>query len=107
MMKNLGEKSVLLCLREREITYFNHLGLMKKILVTISDHKNVFIDMSKVNYIDSAGFGMFVTIFMEAHLTDCSLHIINLKEHLTEVFYFLRLDRVISLKEHSELSDLR
>ncbi len=94
-MKPLKNKSAVIYLNIREITQFNSTILLGKIISSIHKHNNVILDMSKINYINSIGFGMIIEINKIARLSGCKIQIINLKDHLIEIVSLLRLDRVL------------
>lgn len=48
--------------------------------------KRVVLDLSNVDYIDSAGLGVLVSVYMHAGRIKCSLEIANPKDRIRDLF---------------------
>ncbi len=52
----------------------------------VSQNKSVVLDLSNVDYVDSAGLGALVSIYMHARRTNCHLKIANPKQRILDLF---------------------
>jgi len=52
----------------------------------IAEGKRVVLDVTNVDYIDSAGLGALVSIYLHARRTKCHLKIANPKERVRDLF---------------------
>jgi anti-sigma B factor antagonist len=52
----------------------------------IAEDKRVVLDMTNVDYIDSAGLGALVSVYMHARRTKCHLEIANPKQRIRDLF---------------------
>ncbi len=52
----------------------------------IAEDKRVVIDLTNVDYIDSAGLGVLVSVYMHARRTRCDLKIANPKQRIRDLF---------------------
>jgi anti-sigma B factor antagonist len=48
--------------------------------------KRIVLDLTSVDYIDSAGLGALVSVCMHARRTDCALELANPKQRLRDLF---------------------
>jgi anti-anti-sigma factor len=48
--------------------------------------KRIMLDLTSVDYIDSAGLGALVSIYMHARRTNCALEIANPKQRIRDLF---------------------
>lgn len=62
-----------------------------------SDKDKVIIDLSEVDYIDSAGLGSLVAILKDARLNNKALYLMAPKQAVMRVFEMTRLDKVFSI----------
>ena len=52
----------------------------------ICEGKGIVLDLTNVDYVDSAGIGALVTVFLHARRTKCDLKISNPKERIRDLF---------------------
>ena len=52
----------------------------------IPGSKRVILDLTNINYIDSAGLGALVSAFMHARRANCDLEIANPKQQIQDLF---------------------
>lgn len=52
----------------------------------ILEGKGIVLDLASVDYVDSAGIGALVTVFLYARRTKCHLKIANPKERIKDLF---------------------
>lgn len=58
--------------------------------------RRVVLDLSEVNYMDSAGLGSVVRLYVSAKTSDCELQVVNLTPCVRQLF---ALTRILSLFE--------
>ncbi len=68
----------------------------------LENAKKIVIDMSNVNYIDSAGLGSLVAVFKDARLAEKELILASLKQTVMRIFEMTRLDRVFKIVQTVE-----
>lgn len=52
----------------------------------VSQNKRVVLDLSNVDYVDSAGLGALVSVYMHARRTNCDLKITNPEQRIRDLF---------------------
>ena len=62
----------------------------------VSANKRVVLDLTGVEFIDSAGLGALVSVYMHARGNNCELEIANPKQRLRDLFNRSRLSAVFS-----------
>lgn len=60
----------------------------------IADNKRLVLDLTAVEYIDSAGLGALVSVYMHARGANCDLEIANPKQRVRDLFSRSRLASV-------------
>jgi anti-anti-sigma factor len=61
-----------------------------------SESKSVVLDLTNVRYMDSSGLGTIVGLYVSAKASDSQLKLINLNQHIKEVFSITRLGQVLT-----------
>jgi anti-sigma B factor antagonist len=61
-----------------------------------SENKTVVLDLTNVNYLDSSGLGAIVALYVSAKTADSQLKLINLNQHLKELFSITRLGQFLA-----------
>ncbi|HCI29009.1 MAG TPA: STAS domain-containing protein [Fervidobacterium sp.] len=82
-----------------------HSGEVKKFLKdAINETKlsKIVLDMSEVNYIDSAGLGSLVALYKDARMAEKELVLACLKQTVMRIFEMTRLDRVFKIVQTVE-----
>ena len=62
----------------------------------LSESKTVLLDLTKVTYMDSSGLGAIVGLFVSAKAVKGRLKLINLNQHLKEIFSITRVGQVMA-----------
>ncbi|MGV3586209.1 MAG: STAS domain-containing protein [Adhaeribacter sp.] len=75
-------------------------NLLKKAIK--SRKKNVLIDCRNLNYISSAGLGIFLSNLPELKEKEISLIFFGMKPGVRKVFSYLGLDAVLTIKDNLE-----
>jgi len=55
-----------------------------------SESKTVVLDLTNITYLDSSGLGAIVALYVSAKTANCQLKLINLNQHLKELFSITR-----------------
>ena len=81
--------------------------LLDKAIATAveKNEKKIIIDCSRLNYIASAGLGVFMSYLQEFENNNISLVLCNLSEKVKNVFQILGLDeliKIVSTKEEAK-----
>ena len=63
----------------------------------------LILDVSRMQYLNSGGIGMLVTLLVRAQRRQQGIAAIGLTEHYRQIFQLTRLDEAISL--HDDLPD--
>lgn len=61
-------------------------ALEKALREPIAKGMRVVLDLTNVDYIDSAGLGALVSVYMHARRTNCDLRIANPKQRIKDLF---------------------
>jgi len=71
--------------------------------------KKIVIDMSGLEYISSAGLGVFMSILQELENEEIQMILYNMSEKVIDVFEILGLNQLMNIKESKEeaLFDLK
>jgi anti-anti-sigma factor len=64
--------------------------------------KLIVLDFSRMDYMNSGGIGMLVTLLVRGQRRQQRLAAIGLTEHYRQIFELTRLDEAISLHEHAD-----
>ena len=62
----------------------------------LSERKTVVLDLTNVIYMDSSGLGAIVGLYISAKAVKSQLKLINLNEHLREIFSITRIGQVMA-----------
>ncbi len=65
-------------------------------------HKNILIDCTNLNYISSAGLGVFMSHLGEIEEKEINFIIFGLSEKVLNVFNILGLDQLLTIKKSKE-----
>lgn len=68
----------------------------------IAAEKNILVDLTKLNYISSAGLGVFISYLDELKSTSRNFVLFGLNEKVKQVFNILGLDNLITIAENFE-----
>ncbi|MCR9249713.1 MAG: STAS domain-containing protein [bacterium] len=65
----------------------------------IEKNKNIIVDLGQLNYISSAGLGVFMSYLKELDANSLKLVLSGLNEKVFHVFEILGLDQLLTIKE--------
>jgi len=100
--KRLEDDSWILILRG-EIDASNSVELDAAISQVVQDGaKNILIDCSALDYISSAGLGVFMSYLEEFEENKVKMVIFGLKDKVFQVFHILGLDQLMSIRPTKE-----
>ena len=66
------------------------------------NHKNILVDCTNLNYISSAGLGVFMSHIGEFEEENITFIIFGLSEKVQNVFNILGLDQLLTIKANKE-----
>lgn len=61
-----------------------------------SESKSIVLDLTHVSYLDSSGLGAIVGLYVSAKTANSQLKLINLNQHLKELFSITRLGHFLA-----------
>jgi len=61
-----------------------------------SESKTIVLDLTNVSYMDSSGLGAIVGLYVSAKTANSQLKLINLNQHLKELFSITRLGQFLA-----------
>ena len=67
-----------------------------------SDEKKIFVDCSRLNYISSAGLGVFMSYLQDFENKTITLVLYKLSEKVKKVFQILGLDELVKIVNNKE-----
>ncbi len=76
------------------ITYETTNSLKETVRPLLANSKNVALDLTSVDYMDSSGLGTVVGLFVSAKRESCNLRLINLNQRIKELFSLTRLGQL-------------
>ncbi len=71
--------------------------------VQIVKGRKIELDLSKVNYMDSTGLGIFVAFYKKVTKENASLKLVNLSNRLVRLFEITGLSELMSIEIDEEL----
>ncbi len=66
------------------------------------EHRNILIDCTNLNYISSAGLGVFMSYIEEISANSINFVLFGLSDKVLKVFGILGLDQLLTIKENKE-----
>lgn len=79
-----------------KITFDTIQNLKTTVKPLFPEGKTVLLDLTNVTYMDSSGLGAIVGLYVSAKSAKSQLKLINLNEHLKEIFSITRLGQVMA-----------
>lgn len=64
-----------------------------------SEHKRIVVDLTKLEYISSAGLGVFISHIDEFQANETKLVLFGINESVAQVFEILGLEKLLVIKE--------
>ncbi|WP_274308349.1 STAS domain-containing protein [Solibacillus daqui] len=71
--------------------------------VRVVEGRKIELDLSKVNYMDSTGLGIFVAFYKKITRENASLKLVNLSSRLVRLFEITGLSELMSIETDEEL----
>ena len=88
---------------EGEITSASEKPLMDAFARAVADGaKTVILDFSGLDYMNSGGIGLLVTLLVRAQRQGQKLIAVGLNDHYRQIFSLTRLDEAISIHDSTE-----
>ena len=87
-VKIIGEVDIYTCQQLKDTLY----NLVDKY------GKDLVLDCTSLNYIDSTGLGVFVAVLKKVKQIDRSVTVINLKDSILKLFLITNLDTLFNIK---------
>ena len=89
---------------EGEIDTFTAPALREELeTVGIIENQLIQLDLSKVNYMDSTGLGIFVAFYKKVTRENASLKLVGLSHRLVRLFEITGLSELMSIETDEEL----
>lgn len=100
--REIGDKLVVTI--HGEIDAYHSAEVKKFIKDSINETRlsKIVLDMSEVNYIDSAGLGSLVALYKDARMAEKEFVLAGLKQTVMRIFEMTRLDRVFKIVQTVE-----
>ncbi|MGK7396264.1 MAG: STAS domain-containing protein [Candidatus Cyclobacteriaceae bacterium M3_2C_046] len=67
-----------------------------------SGHERILVDCTGLNYISSAGLGVFMSYIEELKATNISMALFGLNDKVKNVFQILGLDQLLTIVDNQE-----
>lgn len=85
-----------------EVDASSSIHLDEALVDALASKKNIIIDLSSLEYISSAGLGVFMSIIQKVEVEEIGLVLFGLKQKVFDVFEILGLDQLINIKDSKE-----
>jgi len=85
-----------------EVDASNSVDLDNAIQALVDSNKKILLDGSSLDYISSAGLGVFMSYLEEFESNDIQFVIFGLNTKVFNVFHILGLDQLITIKTNKE-----
>jgi anti-sigma B factor antagonist len=82
-----------------EVTGATESALMEAYAQAAPDVRSVVLDFSGLDYMNSGGIGLLVTLLVRARRAGQRLHAIGLSEHYRQILALTRLDEAIGIHD--------
>lgn len=69
--------------------------------------EHLYLMMSDLRYLDSAGLGMFVRLNARCRIAGCGLMLLNLTNDIARLFALSKMDQILSIESGSTADDIR
>ncbi|GHE53234.1 MULTISPECIES: STAS domain-containing protein [Roseivirga] len=102
-INRIEENNYLLIAVEGDADASSAINLDKAIRDAFDEHhQNILIDCTNLNYISSAGLGVFMSYIEEISTNSVNFILFGLSEKVLKVFAILGLDQLLTIKENKE-----
>ncbi|MGL1889180.1 MAG: STAS domain-containing protein [Reichenbachiella sp.] len=85
-----------------EVDASSSIHLDEALNVALESGKNIIVDLSKLEYISSAGLGVFMSIIQRLENEHIGFVLYGMKEKVMEVFEILGLNQLLSIENTKE-----
>lgn len=100
----VNEKTAVISIFE-EIEVYNAQKLKEYLSEKIDKgYINLVINMEAIEYVDSSGLGVFVSILKKIKILNGRLIIASLRNSINQIFLLTSLDKVFEIAENSEVA---
>jgi anti-anti-sigma factor len=82
-----------------DITGASETALMDAYAAATPASRSVVLDFSDLEYMNSGGIGLLVTLLVRAQRAGQTLHAIGLSDHYRQIFALTRLDEAIDIHD--------
>ena len=83
---------------EGEVDASSSIHLDNSLSEALSNNSKIIVDLSKLEYISSAGLGVFMSYLQQIETDNIQLVLFGLSEMVLEVFQILGLDQLIEIR---------
>jgi anti-sigma B factor antagonist len=81
-----------------EVDASSSIHLDNSLSEAISNNSQIIVDLSKLEYISSAGLGVFMSYLQQLETDNIQLILFGMNEKVLEVFQILGLDQLIEIR---------
>ena len=71
-----------------------------------NEHKKILVDLAELNYISSAGLGVFMSYIQDFEKNEVKLVLFGLSERVRSTFQILGLDQLLRITDNKEQAEL-
>ena len=87
---------------EGEVDIFTCQQLKDMLYHVVEKHgKDLLMDCTRLNYIDSTGLGVFVAVLKKVKQIEREITIVNLKDSILKLFLITNLDSLFNIKHNA------
>ena len=85
-----------------EVDASSSIHLEEGLQLAMSESKRIIVDLAGLEYISSAGLGVFMSIIQELENEDIQFILFGMSEKVSEVFEILGLDQLLEIKKDQQ-----
>lgn len=92
-----------------EVDASSSIHLETALKAAMQDSKKILVDLKTLNYISSAGLGVFMSVLQDLENEGIEMIVFGMQEKVLEVFDILGLDQLMNIKRDKEeaIADLK
>lgn len=83
--------------KNNKLNALNAEEIKTSLTLLLRDHNQLILDLKNVNFIDSTGFGLLITIFKRARENEKTFKICRVSEPAMELIKITKLDKVFDI----------
>ncbi len=80
-----------------DIDHFNVTGLKKTLFDLIDNNNKIIVDLQGVDYMDSSGIGLLVTVHKKMEATGGRLSLVKINEDILDLLRVATIDRFLRI----------